>query len=180
MKTDSYKSCDQLPIYYTSLQTPVGTLHLFADDHALHRITFPAGTNTLPQAEKAPLNHFLLNRVQVQINEYFNGSRYDFDIPLSPEGTVFQQAVWDLMQEIPYGRTSTYGELATQLGNSNKARAVGGAANKNPLPIIIPCHRVMGASGSLTGFAGGLGTKQFLLELEQKRPGHLPKQMPEP
>ena len=156
-------------MYSTHLQTPVGNLHLFADDHALHHIAFPAGTNTLPKAEKVSREHPLLSLVKVQISEYFNGSRYDFDLPLSAEGTVFQQAVWDLMRQIPYGRTSTYGELAAQLGNSNKARAVGGAANKNPLPIIIPCHRVMGASGSLTGFAGGLETKQFLLELEQKK-----------
>ncbi|MEA2114015.1 MAG: methylated-DNA--[protein]-cysteine S-methyltransferase, partial [Thermodesulfobacteriota bacterium] len=87
-------------------------------------------------------------------------------LPLSPQGTPFQLAVWELMQQIPYGETRSYGELAAGLGNPNKARAVGGAANKNPLPMVIPCHRVMGANGKLTGFAGGLATKQFLLSLE--------------
>ncbi|HHD56819.1 MAG TPA: methylated-DNA--[protein]-cysteine S-methyltransferase [Desulfobulbaceae bacterium] len=152
-------------MYTTVLQTPIGRMQLFADDRALHVLTFPNTGNSMPQAEQAP-DHPLLKRAKLQLKEYFNGSRQEFDLPLAPEGTAFQQAVWDLMQKIPYGRTSTYGALAAQLGNANKARAVGGAANKNPLPIIIPCHRVMGASGSLTGFAGGLETKQFLLDLE--------------
>ncbi len=156
-------------MYCSTLKTPIGTLQLFADDQALYTITFPTSPTPLPDAEEAPPGHPLLNQVKQQLREYFNGSRKDFDLPLSPRGTDFQQSVWDLMQQIPYGGTKTYGELAALLGNANKARAVGGAANKNFLPIVIPCHRVMGASGKLTGFAGGLSTKQFLLDLEQKK-----------
>lgn len=156
-------------MYRTTLKTPIGPLHLFADDKALHLITFPTSTSTLPETQEAPPKHPLLSRVKLQLTEYFNGSRQRFDLPLTARGTEFQQKVWNLMQQIPFGQTKTYGELAARLGNPNKARAVGGAANKNPLPIIIPCHRVMGTSGKLTGFAGGLATKQFLLDLEQKK-----------
>ena len=156
-------------MYYTSLKTPVGTLQLVADDHSLYRIVFPTCTNNAPVAKPAPKGHPLLNSTTSQLIEYFNGNRQNFNLPLSPQGTTFQLAAWGLIQQIPYGETRTYGEIATQLGNPNKARAVGGAANKNPLPLIIPCHRVMGTGGKLTGFAGGLETKQFLLTLEQKR-----------
>jgi len=157
-------------MYCSTLKTPIGTLQLFADNQALYTITFPTSPTPLPDAEVAPPEHPLLNQVKQQLREYFNGSRKDFDLPLSPQGTDFQQSVWELMQQIPYGRTKTYGEIAALLGNPNKARAVGGAANKNPLPLVIPCHRVMGANSQLTGFAGGLDTKKFLLDLEQGRP----------
>lgn len=153
-------------MYQTSLKTPVGTLQLFADDNALYRIFFPACDDNLPVADPAPKGHSLLDSASLQLSEYFTSHRQNFDLPLSPQGTPFQLAVWELMQQIPYGETSTYGELAARLGNPNKARAVGGAANKNPLPLVIPCHRVMGANSKLTGFAGGLKTKQFLLSLE--------------
>lgn len=161
-------------MYCTSLITPVGTLLLFADDDALYRIVFPACADNLPVADSAPTGHPLLSSASLQLSEYFSGNRQNFDLPLSPQGTPFQLAVWDLMQQIPYGKTSTYGEIAAELGNPNKARAVGGAANKNPLPLVIPCHRVMGANGKLTGFAGGLKTKQFLLSLELHNGCQLP------
>ncbi len=153
-------------MYTISLDTPVGTLQLFADDAALCRIVFPACSDHLPEAKSAARGHPLLTTAARQIGEYFAGSRHTFELPLSPQGTSFQKAAWQLMTEIPYGATRTYGELAAALGNANKARAVGGAANKNPLPLVIPCHRVMGASAKLTGFAGGLESKQFLLSLE--------------
>ena len=156
-------------MYQTSLKIPVGTLQLFADDEALYRIVFPTCADNLPVADPAPEGHPLLGFVSVQLNEYFAGHRQNFDLPLSPQGTPFQLAVWELMQQIPYGETSTYGEIAAGLGNPNKARAVGGAANKNPLPLVIPCHRVMGTNGKLTGFAGGVEVKQFLLDLEKNR-----------
>ncbi len=153
-------------MYRTSLETPVGTLQLFADDDLLHRIAFPGCSDNTPAAEPAPENHPLLAAVSRQLSEYFTGRRQAFELPQSPQGTPFQLAVWEIMQQIPYGETMTYGEIAARLGNQNKARAVGSAANKNPLPLVIPCHRVMGARGRLTGFAGGLATKQFLLNLE--------------
>jgi methylated-DNA-[protein]-cysteine S-methyltransferase len=156
-------------MYQTALKTPVGTLQLFADDDVLYRIVFPACGDKLPVADPAPQGHPLLSFVSLQLNEYFTGHRQNFDLPLSPQGTPFQLAVWELMQQIPYGETKAYGELAARLGNPNKARAVGGAANTNPLPLVIPCHRVRGANGKLTGFAGGVEIKQFLLNLEKKR-----------
>ena len=156
-------------MYQTSLKTPVGILQLFADDDALYRIVFSACEDKLPAVDPAPEGHPLLDSASLQLSQYFTGHRQYFDLPLSPQGTPFQLAVWDLMQQIPYGETQSYGEIAAGLGNPNKARAVGGAANKNPLPLVIPCHRVMGAKGKLTGFAGGVEIKQFLLNLEKKR-----------
>ena len=155
-------------MFYTTLNTPVGSLRLFADDFALYRISFPAGKIYFPEAALTPEDHLLLKRVKKQLGDYFDGSKQRFDLPLAVEveGTAFQQAVWKCMLEIPFGETRTYGEIAAALGNPNKARAVGGAANKNPLPIVIPCHRVIGSSGRLTGFAGGLEVKRFLLALE--------------
>jgi len=122
----------------------------------------------------APNDHPLLRRAKAQLEEYFQGERKTFDLPLCPQGTVFQQAVWSVMREIPFGETKSYSEIATALGNVNKARAVGGAANKNPLPLVIPCHRVIGSSGRLTGFSGGLNLKQLLLDLEKKIPHCIP------
>jgi methylated-DNA-[protein]-cysteine S-methyltransferase len=164
----------EILLHCAILPTPVGVLQLFADDHALYRICFPDSSNRadLPgvvPAEPAKKNHPLLNRAKTQLTEYFAGSREQFDLPLCLQGTAFQQAVWEAMQTILYGETRTYGQIAAALGNRNKARAVGGAANRNPLPIVIPCHRVIGSSGRLTGFAGGLEIKRFLLELEKYR-----------
>ncbi len=153
-------------MYTISMNSPVATLQLFADDHALRQIIFPSRLTDAPTAEPAPPDQAILGSTAAQLQEYFTGSRTEFDLPLNAAGTSFQQAVWQLIGEIEYGTTQTYGEIAACLGNVNKARAVGGAANRNPLPLVIPCHRVLGASGSLTGFAGGLPVKQFLLDLE--------------
>ena len=101
-----------------------------------------------------------------QLEEYFEGKRREFDVPCKPEGTEFQQKVWNFLQKIPYGETRTYKEIAVLLGNPNASRAVGSANNKNPIPIIIPCHRVIGSKGALVGYAGGLDIKTFLLNLE--------------
>ena len=152
----------------TLLISGIGHLSLYTDDLALYRISFPGcvASNISADIRPAPDDHPLLCRVKAQLSAYFQGKRTSFDLPLHPQGTAFQQAVWKCMREIPCGETRTYGELAEELGNRNKARAVGGAANKNPLPIVIPCHRVVGGSGSLTGFSGGLEVKRFLLDLE--------------
>lgn len=101
-----------------------------------------------------------------QLNEYFVGDRRSFDVPVAPEGEEFQRRVWDLLLSIPYGQTRTYGDLARALGQPGMAQAVGGANARNPISIVIPCHRVVGASGALTGYAGGLAAKRFLLALE--------------
>jgi methylated-DNA-[protein]-cysteine S-methyltransferase len=110
-----------------------------------------------------------------QLDGYFAGTRHEFDVPLDPEGTEFQQSVWQVLRTIPYGETMSYGEQAIVLGDPNKARAVGTANGRNPLSIVVPCHRVIGANGSLTGFAGGMKAKKFLLDLEKKNaPARLP------
>lgn len=111
----------------------------------------------------------VLTRTRDQLAEYFAGDRREFDLPLAPAGNPFRQQVWALLQEIPYGETRTYGDLARQLGDRNLAQAVGSANARNPVSIIIPCHRVVGAAGALTGYAGGLDRKHFLLGLEDPR-----------
>ena len=108
----------------------------------------------------------LLRKAAEQLREYLRGERKMFDLPLAPEGTVFQKAVWSALQEIPYGQTRSYGEIAAQIGRPKACRAVGMANHCNPIPIFIPCHRVVGANGSLTGYAGGLARKIWLLEHE--------------
>lgn len=111
----------------------------------------------------------LLAEAVGQFGDYFAGKLKEFSLPLAPEGTVFMKQVWAALQEIPYGKTASYGEIAERIGKPKAARAVGLANNRNPIPIIIPCHRVIGANGSLTGYAGGLDMKRKLLELEKNR-----------
>lgn len=110
----------------------------------------------------------VLKEAKGQLEEYFALKRKKFDLPLSPAGSAFQKKVWAELLKIPYGKTAAYGEIAEKIGNKNACRAVGGANNKNPIPIFIPCHRVIGKSGSLTGYAFGLDVKEKLLKLEQK------------
>jgi len=109
----------------------------------------------------------LIKKAAKQFNEYFDGNRKSFSLPLSLHGTDFQIKVWNALRKIPYGKTVSYGELAAKIGNSKACRAVGMANNRNPIPIIIPCHRVIGSDGSLTGYGGGLELKRHLLELEK-------------
>lgn len=153
----------------TTIPTAIGQFQVYADENGLYRILFP-GSSWPDAPVKARghdhSEHSLFKEMHRQLTEYFQRKRRSFDLPLSVQGTNFQRTVWDLLCEIPYGRTSSYGKLAEKLGNKYKARAVGGAAHANPLPIIIPCHRLIGADGSLTGFAGGLSIKKHLLELE--------------
>ncbi|MGR0480920.1 MAG: methylated-DNA--[protein]-cysteine S-methyltransferase [Candidatus Electronema sp. V4] len=154
-------------MHCTNVNSPVGQLQIFADDFALRRISFSAETDKLPAAVLVSDGHPLLCQAKAQLAEYFAGQRRVFDLPLSPQGTAFQKAVWTQIVLIPYGEIRSYGEIAARLGDANKARAVGGAAGKNPLPIVIPCHRVIGSSGRLTGFSGGLQIKEMLLALEK-------------
>jgi methylated-DNA-[protein]-cysteine S-methyltransferase len=154
---------------FTTVATPLGIFTLIADDQGLAQITLPGVTGPR-QTENNEITskHPVLQSGARQITEYTNGQRSVFDLPLHPHGTEFQQQVWEIIKNIPYGRTLSYGEIARKLGDHKKARAVGGAANANPLPLVIPCHRVIGSNGSLTGFAGGLNLKEKLLQLEQK------------
>lgn len=138
---------------------PAGPLTLVERDGALAELRFGADDST----DVSPL----LLRARTEIEEYFAGRRREFDLPLAPHGTPFQQRVWQALRAIPYGSTCTYGELAAAVGNPRASRAVGMANHRNPLPILIPCHRVIGASGALTGYAGGLEWKRRLLAIEE-------------
>ena len=141
-----------------TIKTPIGPLTLQADEAAVTAIRFGAGV----EQDASPL----LDAAEAQLREYFAGARRTFDLPLAPHGTAFQQRVWAALRAIPYGETRTYGELAAAIGSPNASRAVGMANHRNPIPIIIPCHRVIGANGTLTGYAGGLEVKRKLLALE--------------
>lgn len=148
--------------YYRIVSLPFGPVTLLADDHALIGLSFAAETPPDARAEDTPL----LLEAQAQLEAYIRGERRAFDLPLRPKGTAFETRVWELLRTIPYGETRTYGQLAESLGNPKACRAVGRANGRNPLAIFIPCHRVIGKDGTLTGFAGGLETKRFLLALE--------------
>ena len=145
--------------------SPLGPLCLTQEEGSLVSLQFcPA----VPQDIPGPTP--LLAEAQRQLEEYFAGARTSFDLPLAPHGTSFQQAVWGALLDIPYGETRSYGQIAAAVGRPKASRAVGGACHCNPIAIIVPCHRVVGASGSLTGYAGGLDLKAALLALEQKNP----------
>jgi len=147
----------------TTFASPIGALVLSASETALTGVYFPKARRV--QIGRSGENEILL-AAKRQLAEYFAGKRTTFDLPLGAEGTPFEQRVWRLLREIPYGTTTSYGELARRLGDPKEARAVGAANGKNPIPIIVPCHRVIGAGGDLTGFGGGLDRKRWLLEHE--------------
>lgn len=152
---------------YAYIDTPIGTLLIAGDDAAVHRITFPQrGHAAKPEPEWQQSQRGPVGEAIRQLREYFTGKRAEFDLPLAPTGTAFQLSVWRRLQEIPYGETISYGELARRVGNPKASRAVGSANGANPLPIVIPCHRVIAGDGTLGGFGGGLPTKQTLLALE--------------
>ena len=152
---------------YAYLDTPIGTLLVASDGNAVNRITFPQrGRAAKPEADWQESQRGPVGETMRQLREYFAGKRAAFDLPLAPAGTAFQRSVWRQLQEIPYGETISYGELARRVGNPKASRAVGSANGANPLPIVIPCHRVIASDGTLGGFGGGLPTKQMLLALE--------------
>ena len=146
------------------MDTPLGKLELTAKNNQLTSCRFSTNLNISPNNTS---NAFLAN-VKNQLDEYFSGNRKTFNIAISPSGTPFQQSVWQALQTIPYGETKSYKDIAKSISHPQAYRAVGMANNKNPIVIIIPCHRVIGSSGKLVGYAGGLELKQQLLELEKK------------
>ena len=148
--------------YTTYIQSPLGFLQLKANEQGLIAINYYDEPPESSNQHQLPV----LKKTIAQLNEYFEGQRKSFDISLVLKGTNFQQKVWKQLQQIPYGQTITYSELAKRLGDPQKARAVAGANGLNPIPIIIPCHRVIGADNKLTGYSGGIERKQFLLQLE--------------
>jgi methylated-DNA-[protein]-cysteine S-methyltransferase len=141
-----------------AFNSPIGPLALFEEDGAIVALDW----GFVPENEETPL----LLRARDQLEEYFEGRRKDFDLPLSPHGTAFQKKVWAALERIPFGRTRSYGDLAKDLGTA--ARALGGACGRNPIPVIIPCHRVLGSNGAMGGYSGidGIETKEFLLRHE--------------
>jgi methylated-DNA-[protein]-cysteine S-methyltransferase len=155
-------------IHYDDIDSPVGTLRLVADSHGLREIWFERERHP-KQAHPGWIRAAgPLAFARVQLQQYFAGERQHFDLPLHPHGTPFQLAVWHELGRIPYGATISYGELARRIEQPLAVRAVGAANGRNPLPIVLPCHRVIGSDGSLTGFGGGLPTKRYLLTLEDR------------
>jgi methylated-DNA-[protein]-cysteine S-methyltransferase len=153
---------------YTRIESPVGPLVLAASDAGLHHVLFANSKRTKLDPEWRE-GADLLKEVIQQLCAYFARELETFDLPLAPEGTKFQQNVWSELCGIPYGETISYGELAKRVGNPKASRAVGAANGQNPIPIIIPCHRVIGSDGKLTGFGGGLPIKEKLLAMEQRQ-----------
>jgi len=152
---------------YSTLTTPIGELVITADpDGAVTSLHLP---NHPPDTTGWERDDALLDPARRQLAEYFAGERTAFDLPLRPAGAEFQKQVWDALLRIPYGETASYGEIARELGHPTASRAVGAANGRNPIAIIVPCHRVIGSDGSLTGYAGGLDCKRALLDLEAGR-----------
>jgi methylated-DNA-[protein]-cysteine S-methyltransferase len=158
MPVDQAPSGDSVGEVHT-VDTPIGPLLLRADDGRLSRIEFGSPATCSSDAPPFP-------EAEAQLHAYFAGELERFELPLAPLGTPFQRSVWDALAEIQYGTTTTYSELAVKIGRPAACRAVGAANGRNPLPVIVPCHRVIGAAGALTGYGGGLERKRHLLALE--------------
>ena len=155
--------------YQTTMQTPIGELVLVASESGLREILLPLAPQSAPRRDDGA-DHPILRETRRQLEEYFRGERQDFDLPLEFDCSPFQRAVWNALCRIPYGGTESYGQLAERVGRPGAARAVGGANGRNPLPIVVPCHRVIGASGALTGYGGpseeGIAMKRWLIDHE--------------
>lgn len=157
--------------YFKEIQTPVGLLKLIATEKGLAAVLWEGESLDRVKIDRGmeDKNNPVLLETEKQLNEYFQKQRTVFDLTLDFTGTEFQKKVWEALLTIPFGETRTYGDIARNLGDIKAVRAVGAANGKNPISIIAPCHRVIGTSGKLTGFAGGLQNKAFLLRLEQSR-----------
>ena len=153
---------------YSTFDSPVGELLLVGDDDGLRGLYLPDHKRGPQVAPGWRRDDAALGAVRAQLAEYFAGDRTDFDLPLAPAGTPFQLEVWDALKRIPYGETRCYGDLAKELGRPGAARAVGAANGRNPISIVVPCHRVVGSTGTLTGYAGGISAKERLLAHERR------------
>jgi methylated-DNA-[protein]-cysteine S-methyltransferase len=154
---------------YTQIESPLGPLLLAADDAGLRQILFVNGRHPAKPESTWKKDRAALTETIRQLQAYFAGELENFDLQLAPVGTPFQLAVWRRLTDIPYGETISYGELASRMGNPKASRAVGLANGSNPIPIVIPCHRVIGSNGKLTGYGGGLPIKEKLLALERRQ-----------
>ena len=159
-----------MTLFYKKIKSPVGELKLVASSNALVAVLWESERRNRVKLDTPKLapEHPILLETERQLSEYFAGKRTQFDLPLEPDGSEFQKTVWHALRQIPFGRTQSYLNLAKAVGSPKASRAVGAANGKNPLSIIVPCHRVVGANGSLTGFAGGLHAKAMLLALEAR------------
>jgi methylated-DNA-[protein]-cysteine S-methyltransferase len=155
-----------MTLTHTIIDSPLGELTLVSHDGALSGVYYPGHWYLPDPATFGVRAESGFEDVEEQLGEYFAGERTAFELPTSTAGDAFQERVWELIARIPYGETTTYGELARELGDPAIARAVGGAVGRNPLSIVVPCHRVVGKDGKLTGYAGGLERKRLLLDLE--------------
>jgi len=162
---------DEQRLSYTLVDSPVGELLLAGDDTGLRLVNFQTGRHRVSPRPLWTMDRHPLEEAVRQLRAYFDGDLKTFDLTLSPDGTSFQLAVWRALKEIPYGETISYGELARRVGNPQGSRAVGAANGRNPLPIVVPCHRVIGGDGGLTGYGGGLRIKRALLDLERRHSG---------
>ncbi len=153
---------------HATLDTPIGAIHLAASAAGLTHAVYPTRDHGRPSGDGTLEAAAIIAETSRQLREYFAGRRHDFDLPLAPEGTEFQLATWRALQTIPFGETISYADLAARVGRPRAARAVGAANGANPISVIVPCHRVIGKNGTLTGYAGGVDTKQTLLTLEQR------------
>ncbi len=152
--------------YYDMIDSPIGRLLLVGDGSAVQRVDMQEGRRPVQVDPSWQRERDAVADVAEQLAEYFAGSRRAFDLELALDGNAFERRVWDALVEIPYGETASYGEIARRIGEPGAARAVGLANGRNPIAVIVPCHRVIGADGSLTGYGGGLKRKRFLLDLE--------------
>ena len=155
-------------MYYDIIEFPICPILLAADEEGLKHVIFLKGERKADIPADWVENKEFFKEIARQLEAYFSGKLKSFDLKLAPEGTDFQKSVWNALCEIPYGKTRTYKEIAVSIGKPKAYRAVGLANNRNPIAIIIPCHRVIGSDGRLTGYASGLDVKEFLLELEEK------------
>ena len=166
------KTAQQIDLWMTEMNSPVGVLRLVASASGLRHVHWPNDTNSLtPWHRVDSQEHPTLRNTVEQLNDYFTGTLRQFHLPLDPRGTEFQILAWNALATIPYGHTATYSSQAARIGRPTAVRAIGAANGKNPLAIVLPCHRVIGADGSLTGFAGGLDAKRQLLDHEQQHAG---------
>jgi len=153
-------------MYYSHYDSPVGQLLLVGDGEKIHRIDFPGTCRPVVPEAAWESNAAVFSTLTKELDAYFNGSLQKFSVTVAPVGSAFQQKVWRALQQIEYGQTCTYADIAKLIGKPTASRAVGSANGRNPVSIIIPCHRVIGTNGSLTGYAGGISTKQWLLSHE--------------
>jgi methylated-DNA-[protein]-cysteine S-methyltransferase len=156
---------------YTYIDSPIGRLQVTRDEGGVTGLDLPTARYPRQIRDDWERDDAVFDDVRAQLSEYFAGTRQQFDLPLNARGNAFQHAVWQVLTEIPYGETTSYGKVAVSIGHPDASRAVGLANGQNPIPIIIPCHRVIGADGSLTGYGGGLDAKRFLLDHEARHAG---------